>query len=79
MGESIRWASVGFFIRILRHFLLFFGFSIFGFRKHKNASVRYALVHWGSSSAVTSKVLKALSKDKDFDIAKEAKKTLEWR
>lgn len=47
--------------------------------KHKNASVRYALVHWGSSSAVTSKILKALSKDKDFDIAKEAKKTLEWR
>jgi len=43
--------------------------------KHKNASV----VHWGSSSAVTSKILKALSQDEDFDIAKEAKKTLEWR
>ena len=47
--------------------------------KHKNTSVRYALVHWGSSNAVTSKILKELSKDEDFDIANEAKKALEWR
>jgi hypothetical protein len=47
--------------------------------KHQNTSVRYALVHWGSANAVTSKILKALSKDKDFDIANEAKKALEWR
>ena len=47
--------------------------------KHKNTSVRYALVHWGSANAVTSKILKEPSKDQDFDIANEAKKALEWR
>jgi pimeloyl-CoA synthetase len=47
--------------------------------KHKNRSVRFSLVQWNSSNAVTNKILQALSKDKDFDIANEAKKSLEWR
>ena len=47
--------------------------------KHKNTSVRFSLVHWNSSNAVTNKILQSLSKDKDFDIANEAKKSLEWR
>ena len=47
--------------------------------KHKNTSVRFSLVRWSSANAVTSKILQVLSNDKDFDIANEAKKTLEWR
>ena len=47
--------------------------------EHENTSVRYSLVQWRSNDAVTTKILKELSKDKDFDIAKQAKEALEWR
>ncbi len=47
--------------------------------EHENTSVRYSLVQWRSNDAVTTKTLKKLSKDKDFDIAKQAKEALEWR
>ena len=47
--------------------------------KHENVSVRYALVDFGSSDAVTTKTLKKLSKDRDTDIAKKAKWALRRR
>ena len=47
--------------------------------EHQNVTVRYALLNWGYSDAVSSKILTKLSKDEDFDIAKEAKEILERR
>ena len=47
--------------------------------EHENTSVRYSLVHWRSNDAVTSKILKKLSEDEDFDVAKQAKEALDWR
>ena len=43
---------------------------------HQNTTVRYSLVKWRSSNAVTTQILKKLSKDKDIDVAKEAKEAL---
>ena len=47
--------------------------------EHENTSVRYSLVHWRSNDAVTSKILKKLSEDEDFDVAKQAKEALDYR
>jgi len=48
--------------------------------KHTSAVVKYALVnYWGLSNAVTNKMLKKLSKDKDFDVANTAKESLKRR
>ena len=46
---------------------------------HQNASVRYSLVNWRISDVITTRILKKLSKDKDIDIAKEAKEELSRR
>ena len=46
---------------------------------HQNTSVRYSLVKWRVCDRVTTKILKKLSKDKDIDIAQEAKEELSRR
>lgn len=48
--------------------------------RHKNSSVRYSFFDWGgSSNVIPTKILKKLSKDKDIDVATEAKKGLSRR
>lgn len=47
--------------------------------QHENVTVRYGLVNWRSSDSVSTKILRELSKDKDFDVAKQAKEALEGR
>ena len=45
--------------------------------QHENPSVRYALVRWYVSDVVSTKILKLLASDSDFDVAKEAKEAKE--
>jgi len=46
---------------------------------HPNALVRYELVRWRVSDVVSTKILKQLSNDKDFDVAKQAQENLDRR
>ncbi len=46
---------------------------------HQNAAVRYSLVTWNVSDVVSTKILKKLAKDKDIDIANDAKDALSRR
>ncbi len=46
---------------------------------HASTSVRYSLVNWRASHAVSTKILKRLVKDKDMDVAKRATEALESR
>jgi hypothetical protein len=43
---------------------------------HKNPLVRYNLINYSRSDLITTKILKKLAKDKDIDVATEAKSEL---
>ena len=47
--------------------------------QHQNASVRYELVRWYVSDVVSTKILKVLALDSDFDVAKKAGEALDLR
>ncbi len=49
------------------------------FSKHENPLVRYAIVQCRVNDIVSTKVLERLSRDKDIDVAKEAKESLKYR